>query len=113
MISRAWDQNRFPPRVPGAPAPAKRPPMNTSACACTPSDFALLVKAEFRGLDTREQFAATLHLTAEQFMEQGVSSEDAAYFLLSAARSTLEEKTEFSANTLLAREYLQAALELL
>ena len=85
--------------------------MNTSAC--TTSDFALLAKTELRGLDTREQFAATLHLTAEQYIDQGVTSEDAAYFLISAARTVLDQKNEFSSNAVLAREYLIAALELL
>lgn len=87
--------------------------MNTSATVCPVSDSALAVKSELHGLDTREQFAATLHLTTEQFIAEGGTREDAAYFLIAAARAALEQKPEFSPDTLLAREYLQAGLELL
>lgn len=85
--------------------------MNTSAATGPKPELALMT--ELRGLDTREQFAATLHFTTEQFISQGGTPEDAAYFLISAARAVLDQESEFSPDTLLAREYLHAGLELL
>jgi|GEM_PF-4519252 len=86
--------------------------MNTSEATCV-LDRVQTRETDLSGLDPREQFAATLHLTTEHYVEHGGTAEDAAYFLLAAARSALERKPDFSANTALAREYLQAALELL
>lgn len=87
--------------------------MNIAATDCLPLELALTVSTELRGLDTREQFAATLHLTTDQYLSQNGTPEDAAYFLIAAARSALDQKAEFSPNAVLAKEYLQAALELL
>ena len=87
--------------------------MNTSAIADLAPELSSVMRAEFRGLDAKEQFAATLHLATEHYGQQGVSSTDSAYFLMSAARAALQENAEFSANARLAREYLQAALELI
>lgn len=86
--------------------------MKTSAHAEIASDFAPELRSEFRGLDAKEQFAATIHLATEHYTAQGVTRADSAYFLMAAARAALEEQSEFSANARLAREYLQAALEL-
>ena len=66
---------------------------------------------EFSELDAREQFAVSLHHLTENAIANGVSAEDAAYFLLSAAREALDRKEEFSSDSLLAREYIQAAVE--
>lgn len=85
--------------------------MKTSTAFSSALDLAQ--SHDLRGLDTREQYAATLHHTTEQYLEQGGATEDAAYFLIAAARAALENKPEFSTNAALAREYLQAALELL
>jgi predicted RNA polymerase sigma factor len=76
-------------------------------------EFASAMLADFRGLDAREQFAATLHLAIDHYTKEGVPSEDSAYFLIAAARAALDNSDRFSTNTRLAREYLQAALELL
>lgn len=66
---------------------------------------------EFSELDAREQFAVTLHQLTEDAVANGLPREDAAYFLLSAAREALDRKEEFSSDALLAREYIQAAVE--
>lgn len=87
--------------------------MKTSAIAdLAPEPFSGM-RAEFRGLDAKEQFAATIHIAREHYTAQGVMPADTAYFLISAARAALDEKAEFSADARLAREYLQTALELL
>ena len=87
--------------------------MKTSAIADLAPELSSVMRAEFRGLDAKEQFAATIHLASEHYQAEGVSPLDRAYFLMSAARASLEENAEYSANARLAREYLQAALELI
>ena len=69
--------------------------------------------SELRGLTAEEQFAATLHATLERFQAEGLLPGTQAYFLLSAARTALEQSETFSADQSLAGEYVYSALHLL
>ncbi len=87
--------------------------MNTTVVSSIAQDTACTQDADLRGLDSRERFAAFLHAQTEQCISEGMSSEDAAYFLISAAQAALDQKPDFATDATLAREYLQAARELL
>lgn len=111
LQSGAKGENRFHSRP--AAQSDRITTMKTSAISDLAPELSPGLRAEFRGLDPKEQFAATIHIATEHYTEQGVTSVDTAYFLMSAARAALQDNAEFSANARLAREYLQAALELI